>query len=302
VRLTKYLSNTLQEAKLDTIRDSRTAVFLTYLLANGANTKREIRTENVRNDIFSWEFSDAQYCVRLARNADEVKAALRLRFEVFNLELGEGLESSHLTGLDKDRFDEACHHLIVIERETDNVIGTYRLQTFEMTGGKIENFYCAGEFRLEDLPFEFLRESLEIGRASIAVAHRHTKVLFLLWKGLAAYLEISRKRYLFGCCSLTSQNVLEGWKAMQSLVAVDALEQNLWIAPRENHICESNGETLEQNNGELYKLPKLFSTYLRFGAKVCSPPAIDREYKTIDFFVVFDSSKIDEKIRRMFFM
>ena len=36
------------------------------------------------------------------------------------------------------------------------------------------------------------------------------------------------------------------------------------------------------------KLPRLFSTYLGIGAKVCSPPAIDRRFKTIDFLVMLD--------------
>ena len=40
------------------------------------------------------------YLARMARSADEVRAAQRLRFEVFNLELNEGLAESHFTGLD----------------------------------------------------------------------------------------------------------------------------------------------------------------------------------------------------------
>lgn len=28
--------------------------------------------------------------------------------------------------------------------------------------------------------------------------------------------------------------------------------------------------------------------YLSFGAKICSEPAIDREFKTIDFLAIFD--------------
>lgn len=286
---------------MNTFRDSQNA---TDLLSSTVRTRdtEDIHAEKedfLQSGVFAWEFTDERYVVRLARDAAEIEAALRLRFEVFNLELGEGLESSYITGLDEDRFDAVCHHLIVIDREADAVIGTYRLQTLEMAGGKVENFYCAGEFRLEDLPLDFLRESLEIGRASIAREHRHTRVLFLLWKGLGAYLESSGKRFLFGCCSLTSQNAAEGWRAMRSLEKMNALDTNLWVAPQEEYACEPEDATVEAGE-DSYQLPKLFSTYLRFGAKVCSPPAIDREFKTIDFFVAFDSAAIDEKIRRMF--
>jgi putative hemolysin len=57
---------------------------------------------------------------RLARSAEEVRRAQRLRFEVFNLELGEGLVESHLSGLDVDPFDDVCDHLIVEDEATGN--------------------------------------------------------------------------------------------------------------------------------------------------------------------------------------
>ncbi len=39
------------------------------------------------------EIEDGKYVVRFAHSAEEIEAALKLRFEVFNLELGEGLAS-----------------------------------------------------------------------------------------------------------------------------------------------------------------------------------------------------------------
>ena len=44
-----------------------------------------------------------RYRVRLAENAHDRFAACRLRFNVFNVEMGEGLSSSYSTGLDRDR-------------------------------------------------------------------------------------------------------------------------------------------------------------------------------------------------------
>src|SRR5947208_13419176 len=77
------------------------------------------------------------YLARLARSADEVRAAQRLRFEVFNLELNEGLAESHFIGLDADPFDAVCDHLIVEEVDSGEVIGTYRLQTGERAAANI---------------------------------------------------------------------------------------------------------------------------------------------------------------------
>src|SRR5262249_18855120 len=140
------------------------------------------------------ELSDGRYGLRFACNRADLDAVLRLRFEVFNLEMGSGLASSFGTGRDQDEFDLVCHHLIVQERETGETVGTYRVQTSEMAlAGR--GFYSGGEFDLSEMPPQVLDQSVELGRACIARAHRNTRVLFLLWKGLAAYVAHNRKRY-----------------------------------------------------------------------------------------------------------
>src|SRR5499433_1506906 len=89
--------------------------------------------------------SPAQYTTRLAANFCEVRAAQALRYEVFNLELREGLEESHATSLDEDPFDAVCDHLIVEHLPTGNVVGTYRLQTGRNAVSHL-GYYSAQEF------------------------------------------------------------------------------------------------------------------------------------------------------------
>ena len=69
------------------------------------------------------------YSVLLASSDEERVAIYRLRFQVFNLELNEGLEESYATGLDKDEFDAVCDHIYVQHRTTGEVVGTYRVQS-----------------------------------------------------------------------------------------------------------------------------------------------------------------------------
>jgi putative hemolysin len=245
------------------------------------------------------EFRENLYTVRFARNEEEVDAALRLRFEVFNLELKEGLEASFINERDEDEFDKTCHHLIVVENATAKIVGTYRVRTMEMAKSAF-GFYSAGEFAVEDLPYEVLAESLETGRACIAREHRNSRVLFLLWKGLALYMQEKRKRYLFGCCSLPTQDCAEGRRAMRRLVEGGFLHKTLRVAPREDYICRAE-DFLSATAGEKVKLPKLFETYLRIGARICGEPVIDRQFKTIDFFVIVDVKNIPDKYFRMFF-
>lgn len=68
-----------------------------------------------------------EFEVKITRQQSEVEEAQRLRFEVFNLEMKKGLESSYGLGLDADEYDSLCDHLIVRDRSTRRVVGTYRL-------------------------------------------------------------------------------------------------------------------------------------------------------------------------------
>jgi len=122
---------------------------------------------------------DGKYGVRFARTPAELAEVQRLRFEVFNLELGEGLDESYETGLDEDRFDPVCHHLIVTDRRSERIVGTYRMLTSAMAEAH-EGFYSAGEFDLDALPPSVIGDAIEIGRACVATEYRNRHVLFLL--------------------------------------------------------------------------------------------------------------------------
>lgn len=239
-----------------------------------------------------------RYRARYARTAAELDAILRLRFDIFNLELGEGLASSEATGRDLDRFDQTCHHLLVEDTQNGHaVVGTYRIQTVEMAhaGG----FYSAGEFDLSAFPREVLDAAVEVGRACIAKEHRNRQVLFLLWKGLALYMTHNAKRYLFGCCSLTSQDPAEGERARRFLVVQGHIHPSIQAMPLPGFECSHRGEL--EAESESYPLPVLFRTYLRYRAQVVSPPAIDRDFKTIDFLVLFDVQAMDKSSYDLFF-
>lgn len=244
------------------------------------------------------EIDDGRYEVRLAQTTEEIEAALKLRFEVFNLELDEGLDSSFQTGRDRDEFDATCHHLIATDKTNGNVIGTYRLRTMEMAGSA-DGFYSSAEFDLNKLPREVVNQSVELGRACIAQSHRNRQVLFLLWKALARYVATERKRFLFGCCSLTSQDAWEGQQLLKQLTDSGCLHQTLFVPVKQGYECRVD-DSEELWAGKV-KVPQLFRTYLGIGAKVCSRPAIDRRFKTIDFLVLFDIKAIDPRARKLFF-
>ncbi len=220
------------------------------------------------------------YRLRLAADAADLRATQALRFEVFNVELDEGLLQSYDTGLDEDPFDAVCDHLLVEDAASGQVVGTYRLQTGLRAAAGL-GYY--GEREFDYLPFERVRaQVLELGRACIQREHRHFAVLNLLWKGIAAYARERGLRHLIGCSSLTSQDPALGLAAYRQLAPQWAPEA--WrTRPRPAFACPA----VEPAAGPV-NIPRLLTAYLALGAAICSPPAIDREFRTIDFLTWLD--------------
>jgi len=234
------------------------------------------------------------YQLRFAESAEDLESLFRLRFVVFNLELGEGLESAYKNGHDTDGFDAICDHLIVEHRKTGAVVGTYRLQTGKVAATNL-GYYSEREFNFS--PYEPIRNSLlELGRACIHRKHRSLEVLALLWRGIARYAAAHNMRYLIGCSSLTSQCLREGadmyWR-LQEFLAPPALRTDPW--PEFSFPITAPTPGMLRTNP-----PRLLRGYLSIGAQICGAPAIDREFKTIDFLTLLDLTKLAPKARLHF--
>jgi putative hemolysin len=238
--------------------------------------------------------SPAQYATRIVREAADVRAAQALRFEVFNLELNEGLDQSHASGLDVDPFDAVCDHLVVEHRPTGRIVGTYRLQTGANAAARL-GYYCAQEFRFE--VYESMRpETIELGRACVDRQHRNLAVLGLLWKGIADYARENGARYLFGCSSLTAQDPAVGASAYADMCRKHLVAPDLRTSPLPAFEC-----SLAQLAEEPVIIPKLLRAYLTLGAKICGPPALDRHFKTIDYLTLVDLETLHPLAKQRFF-
>ena len=221
------------------------------------------------------------YTVRLADSPADVRAAQALRFAVFNLERGEGLAASHATRLDADPFDAVCDHLLIELADSRQVVGTYRLQTGERAARGL-GYYSAQEFDCR--PFApFRAKVVELGRACVHKDHRSRGVLGLLWKGIADYARERDGRYLIGCSSLPTQDVHEGAALYAAIARRFLAPPKFQTRPWPAWACPL-GMTMVQPP----RPPRLLGAYLSLGARICGAPAIDREFKTIDFLTVLD--------------
>ena len=234
---------------------------------------------------------DSRFQVRLAVGRSEIDSALRLRYRVFNSELG--IDTGEHLERDFDSHDGTSDHLLLVERASQETVGTYRMKTIEQAGSAA-GFYSNEEFTIESLPAEILGNGIEIGRACIAVEHRCTRAIFLLWKALARHISASGKRYFFGCCSIFTGDPADGPRAFKYLQSQGLVHDQYRIEPR-RPISAPIG-----NPAGRFKLPGLFEMYLRIGSRVCGPPIYDAAFGTVDFLVIFDLQEMTPKYRQMF--
>lgn len=267
-------------------------VMTTGMLAGGLTAKLQRTAADMGARVLARTQGESPYGLRRAKTIADIRAAQALRFMVFNLELNEGLESSYATLRDEDPFDAVCDHLIVEDRRTGDVVGTYRLQT-GCAAGRNLGYYSAQEF--EFAPFEPLRtEIIELGRACVHSDHRNLLVLGLLWRGIADYAREHGTRYFVGCSSITSQDPQIGAAAFFELSGQHIVEPALRTFPVPAFQCD-----MAQLAADPPRIPKLLRAYLSLGAKICGPPAIDREFRTIDFLTWLDLETLPAGARRI---
>jgi putative hemolysin len=234
------------------------------------------------------------FCVSLAQTPQDLIECQRLRYLVFNLELCEGLATSDRGGLDIDPFDTFCDHLMVRELESGRLVGTYRLQTGRVAQRNLG--YYGNQF-FDFSPYEAIRHQLlELGRACVHENYRNMMVLNALWKGIAMYATRTGSRYLVGCSSLSSQDENYGAAMFEHLKHKHLIEPALRTVPQPGCQCESSGAPVE-----LTRPPRLFRAYLDISARISGRPAIDREFRTIDFLIIVDLAALPDRVRTRFF-
>ncbi|MCC8451734.1 MULTISPECIES: GNAT family N-acetyltransferase [Streptomyces] len=237
--------------------------------------------------------SPRRYTVTLARDEEDVRAAQRLRHDVFAGEMG-ALLASPQPGYDIDPFDAYCDHLLVREETTGQVVGTYRLlppERAEVAG----RLYAESEFDLAAL--DAIRPGLvEVGRSCVHPDHRDGAVVGLIWAGIARYMTERGHEWLAGCCSVP-------------LADGGALAAGTWNRVRAKHLAPEEyrvrpllpwvprAASVPAGRTEL---PALLRGYLRLGAWVCGEPAHDVDFGVVDLYVLLPMNRVDPRYLRHF--
>jgi len=227
-----------------------------------------------------------------ARNENELREAQRIRFRIFSEEFGANLQSES-TGLDCDRYDYYCEHLLVRDGDSNKVVGTYRIMPPEQAvaaGG----FYSETEFDIARLA-HLRNDIVEVGRSCVHPAYRDGGTIIQLWSGLADYICRHNYGYMIGCASIS---IRDGGHYAASVF--DKLYR-LHAAPAEYRVFPHCPLPLHALDRKLeVDIPPLIKGYLRLGAYIAGEPAWDPDFNTADLFILLPLSRLNAKYARHF--
>lgn len=236
--------------------------------------------------------SQRQLSVGLAHTLAEVEAAQRLRYKIFAEEMGARLVSAR-DGIDCDHYDPFCDHLLVKDKQTGEVVGTYRMlppEKAQEAGG----LYSQSEFDLSRLA-HILPNTVEVGRSCVHPDYRTGATIGLLWNGLANYMMQRGYGYLLGCASMSMAD--GGHNAANVYQSV----KEKYLGPAEWRVFPNCPLPVVSLQNDLPPdVPALIKGYLRVGCYVCGDPAWDADFNTADLLVMLPMERMNHRYMRHF--
>jgi putative hemolysin len=243
--------------------------------------------------------TEPRYSLLLSTDPALIESAQRMRYDVFRDEPGFTLTGRD-AGLDVDRFDEHCDHLLVREDNSGELVGCYRMlsPTGAVAAGGL---YTATEFDIRAL--DSLRPSLvEMGRAVVRKDHRNGAVVLLMWAGILAYLDRCGYDYVTGCVSVPVAG--DGEPPGTQIRGVRDFVLRRHAAPPQYRVHPHrpviiNGRPLDEIPAPARPMiPPLMRGYLRLGARICGEPAYDADFGVGDFPALLDKRQADTRYLR----
>ena len=248
--------------------------------------------------------------VRQTRRMLDIRAAQRLRYQVFYEEMGARADArTKRKRRDADRFDSVCEHLVVSNRTAarqgtrplNRIIGTCRLQARDAR--EIDHFYSAGEFDLAPIAARNPQARLlEIGRSCVLPGFRNTRTMELIWHGIWAYAQEECCDVMIGCASMSGINP-DKLELPLSFLHHFASAPAQWSARahagRHVPMDRMAREDIDVREA-IAALPPLLRAYLRLGATFGDGAVIDEQFNTTDVLVILPVAAIGQRYRKHF--
>ncbi len=241
--------------------------------------------------------------LRLAQNDRDLRAAQRLRYEVFAMELGaSGPTVDHVARLERDALDPHFDHLLLIDSRRDpdllqDVVGAYRLLPPEGLA-RLGAYYSESEFDLSVLKASG-RRLLELGRSCVHRDMRGGAAMLLLWNGLAEYVLERGIEVMFGAASFHGTDAVALAKPLSLLYHFHRAPEGLHVRARPEQRLEMDLLPIGAVDkvAAMAAVPALIKAYLRLGGYVSDGAWMDRAFNTTDVCLVMDTARMSARHR-----
>ena len=247
----------------------------------------------------AFQIDEQRFTIKIAETEQELLGAFRLRNSVF---YEEWTGKSSPTGLDIDKYDPLADHLIIIQKDTNQIMGTYRLipsawpkkESSKLVSTK-PCFYTESLYDINDFLQKKAGNKVEMGRACTLKSLRGSQAIHYIWLGLSKYFRITFSRYMFGCVSIVDINKQYSASVYKSLLEKGLVDKKAFVPPIGKYQIKDFDTVLSKVKtlaGQNFKIPRLFLWYLSLGSRAHGPPAYDPEFKSYDFFISLDFKNI----------
>lgn len=247
-----------------------------------------------------------QFLVKLAESAEDLRAAQRLRYEVFVDELGGGgALVDHTARLEIDRFDPYFDHLMLLDKArggdvSEQIVGVYRVLRDDQAQAAGQ-FYSEDEYDLTALK-QTGRKLLELGRSCLHTEYRGGAAMFHLWNALAAYVFEHEVEILFGAASFhgTDPAALAQPLTMLHTNHLAPEDLRVTVRPEQGTRMDLLPLDLLDRKAAMLAVPALIKAYLRLGGFVGDGAYIDHAFNTIDVCLIMDTSRMNERQKSIY--
>ena len=231
-------------------------------------------------------FRKGRYLARFAETGADLETAQRLRWLAFlGREDAEG-------GVDTDRFDALCRHILIEEVDGGRLVCTFRFLVLDR-GSEIARSYSAQFYGLGGLE-SYPGRMAEMGRFCMHPTVHDPDVLRIAWAAMTRVVETEGIGLLFGCSSFHGTETAEYLDAFAMLKARH-LGPRQWLPKVKAPNVFRFAARLRRKpdlRAAMLKMPPLLKTYLMMGGWVGDHAVVDAEMGTLHVFTGLEISAI----------
>lgn len=223
-------------------------------------------------------FGKGRYRARPAKTQGDVRSAQRLRHLAFH----------KVDGIDADRFDDLCTHVLIEDVQTDQLVACFRYM-FLPSGRQIAQSYAAQFYELAPL-VSFEGALIEMGRFCLRPGLHDPDILRVAWGAMTRLVDEKEVKLLFGCSSFAGTEGRAHGDAFAWIRDRHLAPRHLAPGVKAPNVFRFSTRLRRKADPRraMQAMPPLLRTYLGMGGWVSDHAVIDAELNTLHVFTAVE--------------